>query len=290
MYNGIIVIDKPAGMTSHDVVSRMRRILGQKRVGHGGTLDPMATGVLPVFFGRSTHAAGYILDGGKVYAAKMKLGITTDTQDTTGTVLTEKPVTCGFDEVKAAAESFIGEIDQIPPMYSAISQNGVRLYKLARKGVEVEREPRKVTVYSIDVKPCGEDEYEVTVACSKGLYIRTLLADIGEKLGCGAAMSALRRVKAGPFDESMALTLEQVQELKENGGIEEHIRRADILYEHLDKFIVPQNRAVYAKNGGKINCKLPDGDYRMYIDDGEFAGIGTVTNGIMHLTIAFFDE
>lgn len=289
MYNGILVIDKPEGFSSHDVVAKLRRIFGQKRVGHGGTLDPMATGVLPVFAGRSTHAAGYVQDGGKTYVAKMRLGLRTDTQDTSGTTLTEVPVDCTPAEVEAAARRFLGEIDQIPPMYSAISQNGVRLYKLARQGLEVERQPRRVTVYSINLLSQQGAEYELEVACSKGLYIRTLIADIGESLGCGAAMSALRRTKAGPFDISEAITLEKAAELAEAGELHAALRRADLLYAALPAYTVPDRDVAAAKNGGKLAVALPDGELRLYGGDGEFLGTGTASHGILHLSTAFYD-
>lgn len=289
MVNGIFIIDKPEGMTSHDVVSRMRRILNQKRVGHGGTLDPMATGVLPVFAGRSTHATGFVQEGGKLYAARMRLGVTTDTQDTTGAVLETRPVTCTRADVEAALAGFRGEIEQIPPMYSAVSVGGVRLYKLARQGVEIERAPRRVTVDGLTLgETVGEHEYELLIACSKGLYVRTLIADIGEALGCGAAMSALRRLRAGGFSIEDAVTLERAAELAEAGRIAEAARGADVLFAELPALYLSARGETVIKHGAPWRTPLPDGGCRLYGPDGTFLGLGGVENGQARIKKSFY--
>ncbi len=289
MVNGIFVIDKPEGMTSHDVVSRMRRLLNQKRVGHGGTLDPMATGVLPVFAGRSTHAAGFVQEGGKLYAARMRLGVTTDTQDTTGSVCATRPVTCARAGVEAVLARFRGEIEQIPPMYSAVSVGGVRLYKLARQGVEVERAPRRVRVDSLTLgSAVGENEYELFIECSKGLYVRTLIADIGEALGCGAAMSALRRLRAGGFSIEQAVTLEQAAELAEAGRLAGTALSADLLFAGLPELRLTARGETVIKHGAPWRTALPDGACRLYGPDGTFLGLGGVEGGLVRIKKSFY--
>ena len=197
MPNGIIIIDKPAGWTSMDVCAKLRGIFHEKRVGHAGTLDPMATGVLPVFLGRATRAVEFAEQTGKEYLAGLRLGLVTDTQDVTGRVLEERPVTCAPAEVEAALAAFRGEITQIPPMYSALKRDGKKLYELARAGKEVERAPRPVTIHALEVvEQTGPNCYTLRVRCSKGTYVRTLCHDIGAALGCGGCMSALRRTEA----------------------------------------------------------------------------------------------
>lgn len=218
--NGIICVNKPAGFTSFDVIAKMRGILKMRRLGHGGTLDPMATGVLPVFAGSAAKASEMLRDHDKVYEAGFQLGIVTDTQDSTGKVLSESHIAVSRAALEKAAERFKGDIMQIPPMYSAVSVNGKRLYELARQGVTVERKPRPITVYKLDIleydeeKRCGRLE----IACSKGTYIRTLINDIGEALGCGGIMTSLVRTAACGFSLSDCVTLEELQEEAERGG------------------------------------------------------------------------
>ena len=197
MPNGIVIIDKPQGWTSMDVCAKLRGILHEKRVGHAGTLDPMATGVLPVFVGQATKAVSFAEGGQKVYEAVLQLGLVTDTQDTTGETLEERAVTVTEDEVRAALPRFLGEIEQIPPMYSAIKVNGQKLYDLARQGREVARKPRKITIFDLALtQNLGNGQYALRVVCSKGTYIRTLCHDLGQALGCGGCMAALRRTEA----------------------------------------------------------------------------------------------
>ena len=211
--DGIILIDKPKGITSHDAVNRMRRLLRTKKIGHTGTLDPDATGLLVVLAGRAAKAAEYITADEKVYEATLRLGITTDTQDTSGEIISESDNIPDEKTVFDAVRSFEGEYMQIPPMYSALKQNGRKLVDLARRGIEVERDPRKVVIKEIKADKINEREYNLYVHCSKGTYIRTLCFDIGEKLGCGGCMADLRRIKSGEFDIKDAITLSDCEEL-----------------------------------------------------------------------------
>ncbi len=211
MPNGIVIIDKPQGWTSMDVCAKLRGILHEKRVGHAGTLDPMATGVLPVFVGQATKAVSFAEGGQKVYEAVLQLGLVTDTQDTTGETLEERAVTVTENEVRAALRRFFGEIEQIPPMYSAIKVNGQKLYDLARQGREVARKPRMITIFDLTLtQNLGNGQYALRIVCSKGTYIRTLCHDLGQALGCGGCMAALRRTEASNFRIDEAVTLEDV--------------------------------------------------------------------------------
>ena len=214
--SGVILLNKPEGLTSHDCVNRMRRLFNTKKVGHTGTLDPMATGVLPILIGRATKAADLLVSDNKKYRAGLRLGITTDTEDTTGEVLTRSDAVPDEDTVRSVCAEFVGDIMQIPPMYSALKVNGKKLVDLAREGVTVEREARKITVYSLDAA-FGDTPYDyiLDVHCSKGTYIRTLCADIGERLGCGGAMSSLTRMASGAFELSDCVTFEELERLTE---------------------------------------------------------------------------
>ena len=215
MKNGIIIVNKEAGMTSQTVVNRVKRLFSADKAGHTGTLDPMATGVLPVLIGRAVKVSEFMLSSEKAYRAVLRLGVTTDTEDMTGNILTTSDVTVTEDEVRAAASRFVGEIRQVPPMYSALKRDGHKLVDLARRGVTVEREARTVTVYSLLVERLSSLEYALTVECSKGTYIRTLCADIGAALGCGGAMQSLMRIKAAGFSIDKALTLDEISKMSE---------------------------------------------------------------------------
>lgn len=280
MTTGIVTVDKPAGMTSHTVVDRMRRIFGQKSVGHGGTLDPMATGVLPVFLGRATRASAYALEGDKTYAARLHFGIATDTQDITGTTLR----TCGSlpsrEAILAVLPRFTGAISQVPPMYSAVQKDGKRLYELARRGMTVEREARTVTIYEISLceDPPFEDagEMDILVTCSKGTYIRTLAADIGDALGCGAALAALRRMKTGVFTLEDAYTLETLEGMKENGSLADAVRPCDRLFADLPSLTLDAEGEARIRRGAPVYLTEPAGRYRLYARTGEFLGLGAV--------------
>lgn len=262
--NGIVIIDKPAGITSHGVVSRMRKIFGTRRVGHSGTLDPMATGVLPVFVGRATRACEFALCDEKAYIARFRLGVVTDTQDITGTVLEERPVSVTQEQVFDVCRSFCGEILQTPPMYSALKVDGVALYKLAREGKTVEREAREITIHSINPSYVGDNEYEIEVSCSKGTYIRTLIYDIGEKLGCGASMTALRRTKSGIFTIDRAKTIEETE-------AEPTLLPVDFMFSEYDSVTIDAKGEKKCRNGASVPANAEDGvTYRVYSENGEF--------------------
>ncbi len=294
MPNGIIVIDKPAGWTSMDVCAKLRGMFHEKRVGHGGTLDPMATGVLPVFLGRATRAVEFAADSDKEYIAGLKLGVVTNTQDTTGEVLEERPVDVTRDQLLAALARFTGDIQQLPPMYSAIKIGGKKLYELARKGKEVERKPRPVTIHALDVldeaPPEGAD-WLVRVACSKGTYVRTLCHDIGQALGCGACMASLRRVKAAGFTLKDAVTLKAVQEAVDRGEGDSLLLPVDAYFAGVPMLVLKTDRAEKKiRNGAALNARdLPDGAYRVYGMDKTFLALGQVAGGTLTTVKSFFE-
>lgn len=286
-FNGIIVLDKPMGKTSHDMVYFMRRLTGVKKVGHTGTLDPDATGVLPICIGNATKAADMLTASDKAYRAKFVLGITTDTQDTSGKVLEEKPIKCSNEEIQKAILSFVGEYEQLPPMYSAIKQNGKKLYELAREGKTVEREKRRVRIDRIDILKLGH-ESEIEVYCSKGTYIRTLCNDIGEFLGTGAAMSQLRRIKTGPFNIDSAKTCEELLEFQEKGRLNEVLISVDSMFLELQKILLTKNQTRSVKNGVIMTYHKPDGLYRVYDDTDKFICIGRIENEKIRIEKSFF--
>jgi len=279
MYNGILVIDKPEGFTSFDVVAKLRGMMRERRIGHGGTLDPMATGVLPIFVGRATRAAEYAAASDKEYIARFQTGITTDTQDTTGTVLSRSDICPTRAEVEDVLPRFTGRIEQTPPMYSAVKVGGERLYKLARRGEEVERAPRPVEISALELLPeeCAEDEYALRVVCSKGTYIRTLCHDIGQALGCGAAMSALRRTRAGRFTLGSAQTFDFLAALLSEGRIHEALTPTDALFEDHPPLFLRGEELKRFQNGAQAaaDTALESGKlYRLYDEDGGFLAIG----------------
>lgn len=238
MYNGVINVYKEKGYTSHDVVAKMRGILHQKKIGHTGTLDPEAEGVLPVCLGQGTKLCDMLTDKTKTYQAVMLLGCETDTQDTTGTVLAEHPVTVGPEQVKEAVLSFLGPYDQIPPMYSALKVNGKKLYELARAGKEVERKARPVEILNIRVDEISLPRVTMTVSCSKGTYIRTLCYDIGRKLGCGACMERLLRTRVGQFELKDSLTLGRIEELRDADQLDGHIVSVEEVFSSYEKIVL----------------------------------------------------
>lgn len=262
--SGVLVLNKPAGMTSHDCVNIIRRLYDTKKVGHTGTLDPMATGVLPILIGRAAKASDLLTAEDKVYRAGLKLGITTDTEDTTGAVLTTSDAIPSENEVREVCASFVGEIMQTPPMYSALKVGGKKLVDLARRGVTIEREARPIKIFSISVEPTDSpDSYILTVACSKGTYIRTLCADIGKALGCGGCMSSLERQKSGQFTLDGAVTPERLRELEpeERLGL---LRPVESLFSDLDEVLLPPFFEKLARDGceiyqKKIGLDLPVG-------------------------------
>lgn len=279
--SGVLVIDKPQGLTSHDVVGRVRRLFHTKKVGHTGTLDPMATGVLVILVGRAAKAAEYLAVHDKSYEAVLRLGVTTDTEDTTGTVLTSFPVTCSEGEVIAAAKRFVGTYWQTPPMYSALKVGGQKLVDLARRGIEVEREPRALTVYALDCKKREDGDYDLCVTCSSGTYIRTLCADIGAALGCGGAMAALRRIVTGEFSLADCTTLEALEQMSD----EERIARllpTESLFATLPAITLPAFYERLARSGCEIYQSKIGTDYktgtrvRLCGEDGRFFALGEV--------------
>lgn len=281
MINGIINIHKEAGFTSHDVVAKMRGICGQKKIGHTGTLDPQATGVLPVCLGSATKLCDMLTDKDKEYVAELLLGQTTDTQDVTGQVLTTSPVEMSEEEVCAAILSFVGDYDQVPPMYSALKVNGKKLYELAREGKEVERKARRVTILEIEVLDVQLPVIKMRVACSKGTYIRTLCADIGEKLGCGGTMKSLVRTRVERFGLENAVTLSELQELRDAGEMEKVVLPVDMCFAECPALHVQEKWQKLLENGNSFyatqtqeNVTCEAGQWvRIYRADNSFAGI-----------------
>ena len=290
MANGILIIDKPQDWTSHDVVARCRRLLHERRVGHAGTLDPMATGVLPVFVGRATRAVEFASESEKEYVAGLRLGVITNTQDITGTILEERPVDVGREALLEALEAFRGEILQVPPMYSALKVKGQKLYELARKGVEVERKPRPVTIHSLTLEEQeGPGDYIIRVRCSKGTYVRTLCHDIGARLGCGGTMYSLRRTMACGFSLADAVSLEAVAQAAEQGGAEQLLRPVDSYFSAYPALTVDERRERAARNGAAFPLAGEDGTYRVYGPGGAFLLLGERKNGQMTTIKSFFE-
>ncbi len=284
--NGIVIIDKPAGWTSQDVVSKLRGVLHTKRIGHGGTLDPMATGVLPIFVGRATRAVEFFEHAEKTYETVLLPGITTDTEDITGTVLNEQEASVSGSQLEAVLERFRGEIQQIPPMYSAIKVNGQKLVNLARKGKEIQRQPRPVTIHELTLLSMEADGIHLRVHCSKGTYIRTLCKDIGQALGCGGCMASLRRVAAGAYTLENAISL---QELVESGHPEKYLLPIDSLFARYPAVQLTPNQEKRCKNGGSFTLPMADGTYRAYSQTGEFLMLGKVADNVMSTIKSFFD-
>lgn len=283
MINGIIIIDKEPDFTSHDVVAKMRGICGQKKIGHTGTLDPMATGVLPVCLGSGTRLCDMLADRDKEYVAELLLGVETDTQDSTGRILERKPVEVSEAEARAACESFQGEYDQVPPMYSALKVNGRRLYELARAGREVERRARRVRISVLEILECRLPVVRMRVVCSKGTYIRTLCADIGKRLGCGGTMQSLRRTMVGRFTLEGAVTLGQLQRMRDEGKLEEAVLPVDSVFTDCPALHVSEESRRLLDNGNALSpqqtlekIRYEAGRWiRIYREDGSFAGIYT---------------
>ena len=279
MANGIIIIDKPSGWTSMDVCAKLRGILHTTKVGHAGTLDPMATGVLPVFVGQATRAVSFAESGQKEYVAGLKLGLVTNTQDTSGETLGTHPASVTRTELEAVLPRFTGEIEQIPPMYSAIKIGGKKLYELARRGEEVERKPRPVTIYELEVvEQTAPDAFTLRIRCSKGTYVRTLCHDIGRALGCGGCMSALRRTMAAGFTLADAVTLERVQ------------LEGESLLQPVDSLFRAHRAEALCRNGNPLAPPdaPADGLYRVYGRDGTFLCLSRAQNGTLTSLKNFF--
>ena len=278
--DGIISVDKPHGMTSMEVVRRVKRATGIKRVGHGGTLDPIATGVIPICIGQATRMMEYIVDGSKEYRGVVELGVTTDTYDSAGKVTQ----TADFghlsrEQVEAALESFHGQIDQVPPMYSALKKDGKRLYELARKGIEVERAPRNVSVYDIELTDWAPPLATVQVHCGRGFYMRSLAYDLGRTLECGGHLKSLVRLRSGPFKIQESVTLDELDESFTDGTWTSHLHSADVVLGHLPAFIAGRQNQDLIQNGrpvagATINARNgPSERCRAYTTDGRFIAI-----------------
>lgn len=279
MYDGIIVINKEKGYTSHDVVNVVRKTLGMRKVGHTGTLDPEAEGVLPICLGKGTKVSDMLMFSDKEYIAGIKLGVATDTQDIWGEVIKTSDKTVSREEFEQVVNSFVGEITQVPPMYSAIKVNGKKLYEYAREGKEVERKERKVTIYSIDILSF-DDEIKIKVACSKGTYIRTLINDIGEALGTYACMNSLTRTKSSVFTLENAVTLGELKAYAEDGTANEHIMSIDSVFDTYPKLTLDDEQTKRITNGAPSGVKAEVGTYRAYDKNGNFLCIAEVKREI----------
>ena len=284
--NGIVIIDKPRQWTSQDVTAKLRGVFHTRRIGHGGTLDPMATGVLPVFVGRATRAVEFFEHAEKTYEAELLLGTVTDTQDITGTVLETLPVSVTDGQLEDALGSFRGDILQVPPMYSAVKINGQKLCNLARKGREVERPARPITIHALDVLSREENRVRLRVHCSKGTYIRTLCHDIGAALGCGGCMAALRRTQAGDYDIRQAVPLQTLLESQEP---ETYLLPVDSLFAGLPGLTLTANQEKAARNGAAFSLAGQPGRYRLYGAGGEFLALGQLREGKMVTIKSFFE-
>ena len=284
--NGIVIVDKPQEWTSQDVTARLRRVFNTRRIGHGGPLDPMATGVLPVFVGRATRGVEFFEHAEKTYETVLRLGMTTDTEDTNGTILSESEVSVTQEQVEAVLEQFRGEILQIPPMYSALKVNGQKLCDLARKGREVERQPRPITIHGLTRLETGENTLRLRVRCSKGTYIRTLCKDIGQALGCGGCMQELRRTSAGEYTIEEAVPL---QELLDTQEPEKYLRTVDTMFRNYPAHTLTANQEKRCRNGNSFSIALAEGTYRAYSQTGEFLMLAKVEDGVMTTVKSFFD-
>ena len=284
--NGIVIVDKPRGWTSQDVTARLRRVFGTRRIGHGGTLDPMATGVLPVFVGRATRGVEFFEHARKEYETLLRPGIVTDTQDITGTVLETREVALDDAGIEAALAGFRGEILQVPPMYSALKVNGQKLCDLARKGKTVDRQPRPITIHALEYLGMEGGCLRLRVDCSKGTYIRTLCQDIGQALGCGGCMEALRRTRAGEYTASQAVPL---QELLDSENPAQYLRPVDSMFANHPMASLTANQERRCRNGNAFSVTLPEGTYRAYSQSGEFLMLARVTGGTMETIKSFFE-
>ena len=287
--NGIIIIDKPQEWTSNDVVSRLRRVFNTRRIGHGGTLDPMATGVLPVFVGRATRGVEFFEHAEKVYEATLRFGLTTDTEDITGKVLTENEVSLTENDLLAVLPKFRGDILQVPPMYSAIKVGGQKLYDLARKGREVERQPRPITIHELELLEFDGRDAKLRVRCSKGTYIRTLCKDIGDALGCGGCMAELRRVQAGEYTLEGSVPLLELLKISEAGEDVEHfLRPVDSMFASTPKLMLNEKQARLVRNGNSFPSDAAPGRWRVYSPEGEFLALCQMNDGVMSTVKSFF--
>lgn len=291
--NGIICVNKPQDFTSFDVIAKLRGILRIKRLGHGGTLDPMATGVLPVFVGTATKACDIMPDNSKSYLASFRLGQTSDTQDITGEILSSSDMTVGYDMLNDVLPCFRGKIMQLPPMYSAVQVNGQRLYDLARQGIEVERTPREIEISSLSLVDYNEEKREgvLEIGCSKGTYIRTIINDIGEKLGCGGIMTSLVRTSSGGFTLNDCFTFDEIQNARDEERLEELILPIERVFEKLPKIRLGEAQSRMYRNGVKLDLErvrdVRDGadTYAVYAHEVGFIGTAVADreNGVLRI-------
>lgn len=288
MPSGIIVIDKPSDWTSMDVCAKLRGRFHEKRVGHAGTLDPMATGLLPVFLGRATRAVTFASESEKEYQFGLKLGVVTNTQDITGQVVEQTPFTGSVEDLLSVLPRFRGDIRQVPPMYSAIKINGQKLYDLARKGREVERAPRPVTIHALELEDrLGPDEFLLRVRCSKGTYVRTLCHDIGAALGCGGCMSSLRRTMAAGFTLAHSVTLDTVLQAQDPAAL---LLPVDTYFAGYPDLVADLEQEKRIRNGAALPMPaLADGRYRVYSQDGTFLALSQGENGILTTVKSFYE-
>ena len=288
--NGILLIDKPSGWTSSDVVVKLKGVLHERRIGHSGTLDPMATGLLMLFAGRATRAVEFAEAHDKRYTAHLRLGVVTDTQDVTGAVISH----CAQNVTQAQLESllprFTGAQQQIPPMYSAIKINGQKLYELARRGQEVARKPRSITIHALELLEGEGADWTIRVRCSKGTYVRTLCHDLGRALGCGGCMSSLRRTRAGSFTLAQAVTMQQVLDFAAGQDPQQLLMPVDAVFAAHPPLIVTLGQAAKLKNGAQVkDWRFQPGTYRVYAEDGEFLLLGRVEGGVLTTIKSFFE-
>ena len=284
--NGIVIVDKPQGWTSQDVTARLRRVFNTRRIGHGGTLDPLATGVLPVFVDRATRGVEFFEHAEKTYETVLQLGITTDTEDITGTVLSERDAFVTGSQLEEVLEKFRGEIMQVPPMYSALKVNGQKLCDLARKGREVERQPRPITIHELTLLGMEAEGIRLRVRCSKGTYIRTLCKDIGEALGCGGCMKELRRVQAGEYTIDEAVPLETLLEAEDPG---KYLRSVDTMFRQYAAVTLTEKQEKRCRCGNSCTRPMADGTYRAYSQSGEFLMLAKVEDNVMSTIKSFFE-
>ena len=289
MATGIIPIDKPQDWTSQDVAARLRRVFGTRRIGHGGTLDPLATGVLPIFVGRATRAVEFFESAEKEYLTTLRLGLRTDTQDVTGRVLETRPVDVTQEALKAVLSRFLGPQMQTPPMYSAVKVNGQKLYELARQGKEVERQPRQITIHELELLEFQDGDCRLRVRCSKGTYIRTLCEDIGRALGCGGCMAALRRSRAGVYTLDRAIPLQQLLDRFESGqDVSSLLLPVDSLFQDSPPVRLTPRQERACRDGAAFSLNLAPGTYRLY-GASEFLALGRCDEGRMRTIKSFFE-
>ena len=287
MASGIVIVDKPADWTSQDVAAKLRGVFHQRRVGHGGTLDPMATGVLPVFVGRATRAVEFFESAEKEYVAGLRLGVVTDTQDVTGRVLEERPAAVDAAAVAAVLPRFLGPQLQVPPMYSAVKVHGQKLYQLARQGREVERKPRRIHIFELELLEGGGCDWRLRIRCSPGTYVRTLCHDIGQALGCGGAMYSLRRTQAAGFTLQDAVTLAAVQAAEDPIAL---LRPVDAYFARYPALTLPSAQAEKkVRNGTPLSLTGEDGVYRVYSQEGAFLALSRLAQGTLTTIKSFFE-